>query len=73
MSVVKVVQIIGQSPNSFMEAVNNAVQETTRTVRNVKSFQVDQFSGEVGSDGQISNYRASVDIAFVVDHNKSGG
>jgi len=67
MSVVKVVHIIGQSPNSFDEAVKNAVHETSRTVRNVKSFQVDEMSGEVGDDGQVANYRASVKIAFVVE------
>jgi flavin-binding protein dodecin len=67
MSVVKVVQIIGQSPDSFDAAVKNAVSETTRTVRNVKSFQVDEMSGEVGADGKVANYRASVKIAFVVE------
>ena len=67
MSVVKIIQIIGQSPNSFDEAVKSAVEETTKTVRNVKSFQVDEMSGEVGDDGKVSRYRVSVKIAFVVD------
>ena len=67
MSVVKIVQIIGQSPNSFDEAVKSAVEETTKSVRNVKSFQVDEMSGEVGDDGKVSKYRASVKIAFVVE------
>ena len=67
MSVVKIVHIIGQSPNSFDEAVKSAVEETTQRVRNVKSFQVDELSGEVGDDGKVANYRASVKIAFVVE------
>ena len=73
MSVVKVVQIIGQSSDSFDEAVKNAIAETTRTVRNVKSFQVDELSGEVGPDGKVAKYRASVKIAFVVDNTATGG
>ena len=67
MSVVKIVQIIGQSPNSFDEAVKSAVETTSKSVRNVKSFQVDEMSGEVGADGKVVNYRVSVKIAFVVE------
>jgi len=66
MSVVKIVHLVGQSEESFAKAAEAAVVEATKTIRNVKSFQVDQLSGEV-TDGRISNYRASVQIAFVVD------
>ena len=67
MSVVKIIKIIGQSPTSFDEAVKSAVETTTKTVRNVKSFQVDEMSGEVGDDGKVVNYRVSVEIAFVIE------
>lgn len=67
MSVVKIIHIIGQSPESFAKAAENAIAEASQTVRNIKSFQVDQLSGEV-TEGKITNYRASVQIAFVVDH-----
>lgn len=66
MSVVKIVHLVGQSPESFAKAADSAVAEAAQTIRNIKSFQVDQLSGEVG-DGKIVNYRASVQIAFVVD------
>lgn len=67
MSVVKVVKIIGQSNESFARAAEAAVSEACKTLRNVKSFHVETLSGEV-ADGKISNYRATVEIAFVVDH-----
>lgn len=66
MSVVKVVKIIGQSNESFAKAAEAAVEEASQTLRNVKSFQVEQLSGEV-ADGKISKYRAAVEIAFVID------
>ncbi len=72
MSVVKIIHLVGQSPESFARAADAAVSEAARTVRNIKSFQVDQLSGEV-TDGKVTNYRASVQIAFVVDHDSSGG
>lgn len=68
MSVVKVVKLVGQSPESFAKATQAAIEEAAQTIRNIKSFQVDQLSGEV-QDGKISNYRAAVEIAFVVDRN----
>ena len=67
MSVVKIIHIVGQSPESFAKAADAAVTEAARTIRNIKSFQVDQLSGEV-VDGKIGHYRASVQIAFVIDH-----
>ncbi len=68
MSVVKIINLVGQSPDSFAKAAEAAISEASRTIRNIKSFQVDQLSGEV-ADGRIANYRASVQIAFVVDRN----
>jgi flavin-binding protein dodecin len=70
MSVVKVIQLIGQSEESFAKAADAAVQEATKTIRNVKSFQVDELSGQV-VDGKISTYRASVKIAFVIDRDQT--
>lgn len=69
MSVVKVIKVIGQSPNSFDEAVKNAVKESTRNLRNVKSFEVDAMSGEI-SDGEVTRYRAAIEVAFVVEGNE---
>ena len=66
MSVVKIIKVIGQSENSFDEAVKNAVKEATRNLRNVKSFQVQEMSGEI-SDGNVTKFRAAVEIAFVVE------
>lgn len=66
MSVVKIVHLVGQSSESFAKAADEAISEAARTIRNIKSFQVDQLSGEV-NDGKVVNYRASIQIAFVVE------
>jgi flavin-binding protein dodecin len=72
MSVVKVIQLVGQSEESFAAAADEAVKEAARTIRNIKSFEVENLSGEV-ENGKIAKYRASVHIAFVVDRDGSGG
>ncbi len=66
MSVVKIVHLVGQSPEGFAHAADAAIREAALTIRNIKSFQVDQLSGEV-EDGKIANYRASIQVAFVVE------
>lgn len=72
MSVVKVIHLVGQSPQSFAHAADAAIGEAARTIRNIKSFEVDNLSGEV-ENGKIANYRASIKVAFVIDREGSGG
>jgi flavin-binding protein dodecin len=69
MSCVKVTHLVGQSRNGFAQAAEAALNEAARTIRNIKSFQVDHLSGEV-VDGRIANYRASVQIAFISEQNE---
>ena len=35
-SVVKVIELVGSSPNSFSDAVRNAVKTASRTLHNIK-------------------------------------
>jgi flavin-binding protein dodecin len=66
MSVAKVITVIGSSPESFAKAADSAVQEASRTVRGITGADVLTMSAEV-SDGRISEYRTTVNIAFVVE------
>jgi dodecin len=64
--VAKVITIIGSSPESFADAVSNAVAEASQTVRGINGAQVISMSAEV-SDGQVTEYRATVNLAFAVE------
>lgn len=64
--VAKVITIIGSSPESFADAVSNAVAEASRTVRGITGASVISMSAEV-SDGQVTEFRATVNIAFAVE------
>ena len=62
-TVVKVVTIIGSSPESFAKAADAAVQEAAKTLRGITGADVISMSAE--SDGQkITSYRTTVNIAF---------
>jgi flavin-binding protein dodecin len=64
--VAKVITIIGSSPESFADAVSNAVAEASRSVRNITGADVISMSAEV-SEGQVTEFRATVNLAFAVE------
>ena len=64
--VVKVVTIIGNSPESFAKAADAADQEAAKTLRGITGADVMSMSAEV-TDGKISSYRTTVNIAFALE------
>ena len=47
MSVVKVIELIAESDQSWEAAAQTAVTEASKTVRNIKSVYVQDFQGKV--------------------------
>ena len=66
MSVAKVVELIGSSPESWEAAVRNAVEAASRTIRKIKGVDVQGWTAKV-ENNRIVEYRAVVKIAFVVE------
>ena len=66
MAVVKIVELIGSSPNGWEEAAGNAMKEAAKTIRNIKGVDVKRFTAKV-ENNKIVEYRAVVKIAFVVE------
>ena len=64
--VVKVIELVGSSPNSFSDAVRNAVSTAAQTLRNITGVDVLSSNATV-ENGQISLYKVQVKIAFVLD------
>ncbi len=69
MPVVKIIELIGSSPNSWEEAVKNALAEAAKTVKNIKSVYVKSCKAKVANN-KIIEYRANVKIAFVVEEKR---
>ncbi len=68
---VKVIELVGSSPNSFSDAVRNAVKTASRTIRNIKGVEVYSSTASVGDNGDITNYKVQVKIAFLIDESSS--
>jgi len=69
MEVVKVIELIGSSPNDWEEATKNALAEAAKTIKNIKSIYVKRCNAKV-ENNKIVEYRAVVKIAFVVQREK---
>lgn len=69
MPVVKVVELVGCSSEGLQEAVESAVEEAAKTIRNIKGVDVLGWTAKI-EDNEIVEYRANVKISFVVEENR---
>lgn len=65
MSVVKVIEVLAQSDESWEAAAQEALNEASKSVRNIESLYIKEFQAIV-SDNQISKYRVNAKISFKV-------
>ncbi len=57
--------MIGVSEESFENAVELAVAKAAESIKGITGVEVESFSARVG-DGKVTQYRATVKLAFVV-------
>ncbi|GGI03361.1 dodecin family protein [Egicoccus halophilus] len=63
MAVIKTIDLVGVSTESWRDAAHKALDEATKTLRNVEGFNVLDTSAVV-EDGAISEYHTHVRIKF---------
>jgi len=66
MSVVKVLEVIASSEKSFEDAIQNALSQVTKTVKNVDSIYVKDLKCHV-NDNKITSYGVICKISFRVE------
>ena len=62
-SVYKVIELIGSSPNSWEEAVSNAVAQAGQELRELRVAEVDNLDVRI-ENGKVTAYRAKVHVSF---------
>ena len=67
MAIVKVVELVGTSKTSWEDAVHQVVKEASGSLRHITGVDVVHQTAHV-EDGKISEYRATVHVAFAVEH-----
>ncbi len=63
MAVIKTIDLVGVSTQSWRDAAHKALDEATKTLRNVEGFDVLETSAVV-DDGAITEYHTHVRIRF---------
>ncbi len=66
MSVIKIIELIGSSEKSWEDAVQEALREASKTVKNIVGLDVLGHKADV-RDNKIVKYKAHVKIAFAVE------
>lgn len=65
MAVLKVIEVLSNSNKSWEDATRNALQEASKTVKNIRSAYVNEQSCVVDGDN-ITQFRVNVKITFEV-------
>ncbi len=65
MGIHKVIEVLAQSESGWEDAARKAVEQASRTVRNIKSLYVKEMQAVVESD-RITHYRINAKITFEV-------
>ena len=63
MSVLKVIELLGNSTVSFEDAVQNVVAEASKTIKNIKSAYVQEMQVTV-ENNKIAQYRVNTKVTF---------
>lgn len=71
MSVLKVVELMGNSNVSFEDAVDNIVKEAAVTIKEIRSVYVQDMQVTV-KDNKVEEYRVNAKVTFAVQHHWEG-
>jgi flavin-binding protein dodecin len=65
MAIVKVIEVLAQSDQSWEEATREALREASKTVKGIQNIYIKEFQAIVEND-QIVNFRINAKISFIV-------
>jgi flavin-binding protein dodecin len=69
--VYRVIEITGSSPTSISDAIQIAVNRASKTLRNLRWFEVVQTRGHLDG-GKILHYQVTLKIGFTIDDSNAG-
>lgn len=66
MKIVKIIEVIASSEKGFTEATQNAIEQASKTVKNIKSVYIKEMNANV-ENNKIVSYAVNAKISFEVD------
>ncbi|NOZ08031.1 MAG: dodecin domain-containing protein [FCB group bacterium] len=65
-NVYKLIELTGTSPDSIEDAVNNALKQAGKTVRNMRWFTVEETRGAIHENG-VSQWQVTIKVGFTLE------
>jgi flavin-binding protein dodecin len=69
--IVKVIEILSESPKSWEEAAQNVVAEASKTLHNVRSAYIKELSASVDAE-KVTSYRVNAKVTFEMERGDHG-
>jgi dodecin len=64
--VYKMLELVGSSPTGIEDAVQNALARASKTVRNMRWFEVTETRGHI-EENKINHWQVTVKIGFTLE------
>jgi len=61
----KVIEVLAQSDKSWEDAARQAIEEASKTVKDIKSIYIENFEAAV-EDGKITKFRVNAKVSFLL-------
>jgi flavin-binding protein dodecin len=68
MAIVKVIEVLAESDQSWEHATQMALQEASKTIRDIQSIYIKEFQAVV-ENNKVSAYRVNAKVSFIVHDN----
>ncbi len=66
MAVARITEVVGGSPKSWDDAVQQALSRANKTIRGLTGIEVTKMNAHI-ENGKITEYRAHIKITFILD------
>lgn len=65
--VYKKVELVGSSPDSIEQAIENALARASKSIRNMGWFEVKETRGHI-SDDKVGHYQVTIEVGFRLEN-----
>jgi flavin-binding protein dodecin len=62
----KKIELVGSSPDSIEDAVQNAISKASKSLRNLRWFEVLETRGQI-EEGKIGHWQVTIKVGFTLD------
>ena len=62
----RLIEVVGSSPTGIDVAIKEAIVDASKTIRNIRWFQVVETRGHV-EDGKVAHFQVTLKIGFTLD------